>query len=342
MLSLEQLVEEISKKSGSGPDKVKKLISEKQDELSGLVSEEGAAYIVGRELGVELIKETNRTLKVSSILPGMRSVELVAKIMNVYDIREFESKGKKGKVASIVLADETGSIRLPFWNEETMLIAEKGLSENDVVKISGAWAKKDNQNGTELRLTRKSDISKLEGNDAPDIQAAAPARQQPGTQTSAPERTDIKSLRPGMNAIVRGALLQVYRRKPYYEACPQCGSRAQEKEGKFVCKEHGEVEPAYNLMLAGVIDDGTENIRVVMFREQAEKVFGMSPEEVKSAFSKTEMDFWEDFPNLGKEFMIEGRVKTNSFSNEPELIASNVMDVSVKEECNRLLKSIGS
>ena len=48
---MNDLIEKISKESGKSVKSVTDLIDEKKEELSGLVSEEGAAYIVGRELG---------------------------------------------------------------------------------------------------------------------------------------------------------------------------------------------------------------------------------------------------------------------------------------------------
>jgi len=38
--------------------------------------------------------------------------------------------------------------------------------------------------------------------------------------------------------------------------------------------------------------------------------------------------------------MIEGRVKTNDFSKESEIMANAVKDVSVKDECKRLFESL--
>ena len=67
MPSLEKIILKISEGSKTAPEEIKKLIEEKQDELSGLVSPEGAAYIVGRELGVSLLKETKRELKVKNL-----------------------------------------------------------------------------------------------------------------------------------------------------------------------------------------------------------------------------------------------------------------------------------
>ena len=159
--------------------------------------------------------------------------------------------------------------------------------------------------------------------------------------SSPAQRTSIKMLKPGMSAIVKACLVQAYKRKPYYEVCPKCGARVEEKEGKWVCKEHNDVKPAFHLIFSGVFDDGTGNIRAVFFREQAEKVLGRSVDEVESIATKDGIEsFWDDFDSLGKEFLVEGRVKTNDFSKEPEILVNNVMDVSVFEECKDILKTL--
>ena len=82
-MEMGELVGKIAKQSGKPEEEVRKLISDKQTELSGLVSEEGAAYIVGRELGVSLLKDTERQLKVKNLVPGMRSADITVKVAEV-------------------------------------------------------------------------------------------------------------------------------------------------------------------------------------------------------------------------------------------------------------------
>lgn len=340
MLSAAELINEISGKSGKTPDDVKKLIKEKQQELSDLVSEEGAAYIVGRELGVELVKETKRELKVANIVPDMRNVDIVARIASVFEPKEFDKNGKKGIVSSMILSDETGTIRLPLWNDEVSLIASNGLKQNDLIEVKGAWAKKDTyRDGVELRLGKRGRIKKLE--DGPAAEPDMPHSENYPVSSQAAKRMDISMLSPGMNAIIKGCLLQVYRKKPFFESCPQCGGRVEEKDGVFTCKEHGQVEPKYNLILSGVIDDGTGNIRAVFFKEQAEKLFGKPPEEVKSEFTEKGQDgFWDGFTGSGKDILIEGRVKTNELTKEMEILCNNLEEVDAREEIQRLLKDM--
>ena len=156
MLSLEELVGEISKKSEQSEDEIKKMIEEKQDELSGLVSEEGAAYIIAT-----LLEEQARNLKVRDVIPGMFSVDLKCKIAKITDIRTFERNGAQGAVQNILLGDETGIIRLSIWNDEIERFQEFGIGEGDTVKLTKMLSKEDNLGNPELRLGKKGKMEKI-------------------------------------------------------------------------------------------------------------------------------------------------------------------------------------
>jgi len=339
MLSAKDLVKEISDKSGRAEAEVRRLIKDKQLELSGLVSEEGAAYIVGRELGVDLMKDSRRGLKIKNVLPDMMSVDITAKVMNIFGPKEFDKNGKKGVVASLILGDDSGTTRLPLWNDEVKLLSSLGIAQGDIIEVSGAWAKNDERSGVELRLGKRGRLKKAEGHEGFDVEMAEPDYQR-GSSGPA-ERALIADLKAGMNAVIKGCIVQAYKKRPYYEICPKCGSRAEEKDDKFLCKEHGEVEPDHALIFSGVIDDGTGNIRAVFFRDQAEKIYGKTPKDVFNDFSRNGLDtFWEKFGALGKELLVEGRVKVSDFTKEAELLASDVREVDARDEARRLMEGL--
>ena len=104
--SISSIIEKVVETSGKSASEIKKMIEDKQDELSGLVSEEGATYIIARELGVNLLKATNRQLKIKNLLPGLRSVDLVARVVRVFEPRDWSRGDRSGKVASLILGDE--------------------------------------------------------------------------------------------------------------------------------------------------------------------------------------------------------------------------------------------
>jgi len=63
--------------------------------LAGLISQEGAAQIVAAELGINF---DNEKLKINELLPGMRKVNVVGKVINLFPVRTFTTKkGGRGK-----------------------------------------------------------------------------------------------------------------------------------------------------------------------------------------------------------------------------------------------------
>lgn len=332
MFSLEETVDQIAAHANKDKKEIQRLIDEKEEELSGLVSKEGAAYLVGRELGVNLLKEGKRQLKIKNLVSGLYSVDLTARVVRIFEPREFESKGKKGIVQSIILGDETGTVRLPFWNDEVHLLQKLQLQENDAIKITGAFVPPHRER-IELRLGRAT-IEKVD-DDIP----FPPAGEQ---LLAAVERLPVADLRDGSYGEVRAGLIQLFQRNPFYEVCPSCGGRIKEENGISTCTEHGKVSPTYNLVLSGILDDGTGNIRAVFFREQAEALAGKTTRELVDEAKKRNgpQAIYTVLDTVGREFIVRGRVRTNSFTGNTELIASEVAPVDVKKECHLLLKNL--
>jgi len=331
MTSVEKLIETISKEAKMEPDEVRTMIEEKQLELSGLVSEEGAAYIIGRELGVSLLKETNKNLKVKNIVTGLKSVDVTAKIIKINEPREFDTKGKKGVVQNVLLADETGRIRLTLWNEETDLVKQGKLKEEEVIRITGGYVRPDNRGEPNLMIGK----GKAEKVDE-DIEAVSDTYQDFGQREV--KMTPISKFRIGDYQTVRACLIQLFNRTPFYEVCPTCRKRVTADGENWVCAEHGRVDAAYNMVLSGTIDDGFGNIRVVFFGEIAEKVLGKKVGELIKL--KDPLSVYENVASLGKEFVFTGPVKQNSFTEKNEMVVNSLNDVNVKVEIENLIKDL--
>lgn len=333
MFSLEAMVEKICEHAKLEPEKVRQMISEKSVELSGLVSEEGAAYIVARELGLNMIRETKRQLKIKNLVSGLRSVDIVARVLQVFEERHFEREGNKGSVINVMLGDETGVVRMSLWNQETALVKEGKIKEGDTIKVSGGWVKTDNRDNLELRVGRGS-IERV------DQVVEIPERASLESNFMSAKRKTISEFREGEQAMTRAALINVFRRNPFYEICPECDSRIKESDGKWMCDDHGEVKPKYALVLSGIIDDGSGNIRAVMFRDTAERMFGKSTEELREISDKAgdSLAIFENVQGLGREFLFTGRVRMNTFTENIEFTVNSIEDVDVKKEASELLK----
>ncbi len=143
-MSVEELVRVIASECGRDEAEILRLVENKQRELGGLITPEGAAHVVANELGVNLLSTLSRTedTEIEKLVPGMKSVSVVGRIRRIYGVREFSRKdGTTGRVGSMILADATGSIRVVFWGRDTEKLQK--LEEGMVVRLRNAYTKAD-------------------------------------------------------------------------------------------------------------------------------------------------------------------------------------------------------
>ena len=323
---LNELVKKISSESGLDEKEIMRLIEEKRDELSGLISEEGAAYIVAKELDVSIIKQER--LDIAHIIPGMQNVDVIGKITKMSPIREFSTEKAKGRVTNVTIADSTGSVRISLWNEEINNL--EGLEINDVVHVKG-YVKEDNLGNPEIRLGRYGVIAKSDE----EITTIKQTHR-------ATDRNSIADLMEGGYREIRAPLLQVFESNVFYEICLQCRKRVKLNENDdFTCEEHGVIEPDYGLILSGIADDSTGSIRIVFFNENAEKLLDMTAKEAKKLFDrKKKLEAIISLVPLGKEFVFEGRARRNQLFDRLEFIVSDVKPVDTKKEIEMMLNNL--
>lgn len=302
-------------------------IVDKQSELSGLVSKEGAAYIIAKEMGLDLLQKSNRRLEIKNVVAGVRNLNLTARIFRVFETREFEYKGQKGRVANVILSDGSGTIRMSLWNEQCDHVER--LKPGMGIEIFAAYTK-ENQGKPEVRLSKRGGIKLLETCDLPEI-TDVPMNGVGG-------RTTISNISEGGSCEVRAALVQLFETGAFYEMCPQCNKRIKKEDGSFKCAVHGEQKPDFMLILSGVIDDGTGNIRCVFFRDNALNLIGMKIEDALQLRD----GFFEKLNVLGTEFIFSGQIRTNKMFGRKEFVVNSVNKVDIRTESDKILNTLKS
>ena len=313
-MPLNDVIAKINEKTNISEEEINDKIKAKLDQLSGLVSKEGAAYIIANELGVKLFEQTSGKLQVKNILIGMRDVETVGKVTRKFDVREFQRKdGNTSKVGSFIIGDETGTIRVVCWGSKAEEFSK--FNENDIVKVKSGYVR-ENNGQKEIHMNDKSNL------------IVNPEGETIGTvvQTVKAEaiRKSIAEINETSNNVeILGTVVQSFEPR-FFEVCPQCGKRAKPMDGNFVCPEHQKVAPDYSYVMNVVLDDGTETIRVVFFREQVEKLISKSKEQVL-AYRTNPSDF-EAVKNdlLGKQIKITGRATKNAMFDRLEFVTNDV------------------
>lgn len=322
----EVLIQKIKEKSGLSDKEVSTKIKDKMDLLSGLISEEGAAYIIANELGVKFYEDPGN-LTIKAIVPGMRSVDISARVIKIYETRTFEKDTRKGKVGSFLAGDDSGIIRVTCWNEKADLLAN--LKEGQTLKIEKAYTR-ENNGRIELHLGDKGNITitaESTGTSG-DLRTASPGI-----------RMNIKDLAGGEdNVEILGTIVQAFDPK-FFEVCPECKKRIKSTGDGFVCDQHGVVSPTYGYVMNLMLDDGSENIRVVLWRNQIQKLLNMSDLDIiarrGTSFEEQKTDL------LGKIMKFVGRSQKNEMFNRIEFTANLVFtDPDPEEEMARLQKEL--
>lgn len=161
-INFDQMVERILEHSKLSRDELLARIRGKQEELSGFITLEGAANIVGREMGIILERKEPevRALKIEDLIPGMSRVDLVARVVRIHEPREFpRPSGRSGLVGSLLLQDGTGQVRLALWDDKTTLIKEGRVQKGDIVRIQNAYVRRGFDKQPELSLGIRGEIA---------------------------------------------------------------------------------------------------------------------------------------------------------------------------------------
>ncbi|RME52449.1 DUF2240 family protein [Candidatus Woesearchaeota archaeon] len=315
----ETILQKIQEQQGISREELEERIKEKLDQLSGLISKEGAAHIIANELGVKVIEVPPRgKLSIKDLLPGMRAVELLGKVSRVFEQRTFNKDGKEGKVANFILNDGTGTTRVVLWNKQADHLNQ--LHEGTVVLIKGATVR-DNNGRAEVHL---SDSSTLTIN---------PLNVNPDDIIQKPKRKHLGELTPGEEQVeVLGTIVQVFSPR-FFDKCPQCGKRVRADAKGAVCDVHGPITPNTSYVLNLYLDDGTANMQVVLWQNQVQKLLGKTHEEIL-AYKEAPHEFEAVKTDLlGTIIKLVGKAQHNTMFDRTEFVANLVFpNVSPKEE----------
>ena len=312
----EQLIERISHLSGKTIDEIKRLIEAKRAKLSGLISIEGAAQVVASELGISFEKQK---FKIREMLIGMKKVSVIGKVLEVYPVKKYQRAGKENELATLYLADETSSIRVVLWDTKLIDKIKSGeISKGSVVEIKEADVR-----GTTARELHLSSSSSIEPSSA-HIENVSTVEELPSKK--------IAELKPNERVSVKAYVVQLFQ-PTFFSVCPECSMRVSYENDKAVCVKHSTVIPKKRALLSMVIDDGSDNMRAIIFNEGIARLFKIEEGEL----DKIESVFLEKKQELmGSEILFSGRVRKNMLFDRNEFIIDACNELSPEQAIKEL------
>ena len=75
-------------------------------------------------------------VKIEKIMPGMRNLEVMGRIIKIGERKRVETKFGPAEVAAALLEDETGAVRLNLWRWQIDMVRE-----GDLIMLVNAFAK---------------------------------------------------------------------------------------------------------------------------------------------------------------------------------------------------------
>jgi replication factor A1 len=130
-------------------EEFREAVEAKVEQMGGLADEETAAMLVAHEVG------DSEVGCVADIEGGMAEVNVLAKVLSIGELRSFERDGDEddeGRVINVEAADETGTVRLAFWDEEAAAVADGEIEAGDVLRVNGR--PKEGYSGLEVSVDR--------------------------------------------------------------------------------------------------------------------------------------------------------------------------------------------
>jgi ssDNA-binding replication factor A large subunit len=308
----ENVLGKISRISGVDKEELDRKVEAKRAKLAGLISKDGALQVIAAELGINF---DNEKVKIDELLPGMRKVNTIGKVIGISPVRCFTRNGKEGKVCNFLIADDTSNIKVVLWDTNHIDLIETGtITEGCVVEIKNGGMR-DN----ELHLGGFSEFKK-----------SNEVLEQVKTEKIVKQKK-IFDFRVGDNVSSRAFIMQVFEPKFFY-VCPECKKKAQQDGESFNCAEHGKIIPEKRALINLVLDDGTESVRAVVFNENL-KQLGLTELENKNLLEQQKENL------IGKEMIFSGVVRNNSFFNTPEFTIDSIKEIDLNELVMQLEKN---
>ncbi|MFW9942133.1 MAG: DUF2240 family protein [Candidatus Thorarchaeota archaeon] len=157
-MKAEAYINKIIESTGLTRKEIQNMVEDKKKELKGLISEEGALFVIARELGVD-VKEENKDLMndieiyISDITYNMKNINIIGRIKEIYNANKFnKADGGTGYVGSFLLHDKTGDIRIVLWDDHVNIFGKDNFQQNELVKIVNGTVRKGKFEDKEIHI----------------------------------------------------------------------------------------------------------------------------------------------------------------------------------------------
>jgi len=159
-MSTEKIIEQILSRRPeiSRKEILEKLEMEKR-KTGGFISDETLLRMIAVEFSVEIPhdKALTPTLSIRNLIPSLNDVTLIGRVIAVFPPKAFKGD-KSGKVASLLVADQSDILRVVLWDDKTNFIEFGEIKVGQIIRFSHGYTRDDRSGRVELHIGEKSEI----------------------------------------------------------------------------------------------------------------------------------------------------------------------------------------
>ena len=159
-MSAEKIIEQILSRRPeiSRKEILEKLEMEKR-KTGGFISDAVLLRMIAAEFSVEIPQDValTPTLSIRDLILSLNDVTLIGRVVAVFPPKAFKGD-KSGKVASLLVADQSSILRVVLWGDKTNFIESGEIKVGQVIRFSHGYTREDWSGRVELHIGEKSGI----------------------------------------------------------------------------------------------------------------------------------------------------------------------------------------
>lgn len=147
------------KNQGISRQEVLERLAIEKRKTGGLISDEALLRMIAVDLGIEVLPNgaLEPALCLGDLIPGLSNVSIVGRVVALFAPRAF-NRNRSGKIASLLVTDQSGLLRVVLWNGKTSLIESGTVKVGQIVRFSHGYTREDHAGRVELHIGERGEI----------------------------------------------------------------------------------------------------------------------------------------------------------------------------------------
>jgi len=159
-MSTEKIIEQIlSRRPEISREEILEKLEIEKRKTGGFISDKTLLRMIAAEFSVEIPQDValTPTLSIVDLILSLNDVTLIGRVVAVFPPKAFKGD-KSGKVASLLVADQSDILRVVLWDDKTNFIESGEIKVGQVIRFSHGYTREDWSGRVELHIGEKSEI----------------------------------------------------------------------------------------------------------------------------------------------------------------------------------------